>query len=260
MTVDELVERLIREKCQRTAMVGAVTSGSAFIPGLGTLAALTVGVAADIGMTFKLQAELVLEIAAAYERTLNEGEKQRAIMVVTGLSAGGVQLSSNLGARVSSQLTERYAQKWLAHALPIIGVAASAGTNVLATYIIGKRAQAYFGLGPEAMGDWGESLRAIVGVDERKIAGWVSETGTTVGSFAQQAGTTVGGFAQQAGTNVVQAGGTLVGTVGNAAGTAFETVRGATTAAGTVVGGWFSRNKKTEPTEPTDQQHTPQDG
>ncbi|NJL34321.1 MAG: hypothetical protein HC893_11220 [Chloroflexaceae bacterium] len=81
--------------------------------------------------------------------------------------------------------------------------------NVLATYIIGKRAQAYFGLGPEAMGDWGESLRAIVGVDERKIAGWVSETGTTVGSFAQQAGTTVGGFAQQAGTNVVQAGGTL---------------------------------------------------
>ena len=56
----ELTQRLIREKCQRTGTVGAVTSGTGLIPGLGTAAAVTLGVAADIGATFKLQAELVL--------------------------------------------------------------------------------------------------------------------------------------------------------------------------------------------------------
>ena len=63
----ELTQILIREKCQRTGTVGAVTSGAGLIPGLGTAAAVTLGVAADIGATFKLQAELVLEIAAVYD-------------------------------------------------------------------------------------------------------------------------------------------------------------------------------------------------
>ena len=43
----ELSQMLIREKGQKTATVGAVTSGAALIPGLGTAAALTLGVAAD---------------------------------------------------------------------------------------------------------------------------------------------------------------------------------------------------------------------
>jgi len=44
----ELVQKLIREKCQRTGAVGAVTSGAGLIPGLGTATAVTLGVAADI--------------------------------------------------------------------------------------------------------------------------------------------------------------------------------------------------------------------
>ncbi len=58
----------------------------------------------------------------------------------------------------------------------MIGVAASGGTNILFTYVIGQRANAYFSLGPEAIGDWGESIRAVTGVDERIIVNWLSET------------------------------------------------------------------------------------
>ena len=63
-SVEDLADGLIRRKCFRAGAVGAVTSGAALVPGLGTFASLTFGVAADIGMTFKLQAELVLEIGS----------------------------------------------------------------------------------------------------------------------------------------------------------------------------------------------------
>ena len=45
----ELSQKLIREKCERTGVVGAVTSGAGLIPGIGTAAAITLGAAADIG-------------------------------------------------------------------------------------------------------------------------------------------------------------------------------------------------------------------
>jgi len=47
---------------------------------------------------------------------------------------------------------------------------------MVSTYIIGQRAQAYFSLGPDAVGDWGESIRAITGLDERELIAWLAET------------------------------------------------------------------------------------
>ena len=188
-SADELVEMLIKRKCRQTGAVGAATSGAALIPGVGTLATLTVGVVADISIAFRLQAELVIEIAAAHQRLLTEEEKQRAILIVTGLSAGANQLIAKTGRKASVEIGERFAQKWMVKILPIIGIAASAGTNVLCTYIIGRRAHVYFNLGPEEMTDWKESLRAITGVDERKIGRWLAGTGVV--NAGQSAGKTI---------------------------------------------------------------------
>ena len=58
-TPEELADILIKNKCLQAGAVGGVTSGTSLIPGLGTMASLTFGVAADIGLTFKMQAELV---------------------------------------------------------------------------------------------------------------------------------------------------------------------------------------------------------
>jgi hypothetical protein len=188
-SVSELVEVLIRAKCQRAGAIGAATSAAAFIPGVGTLTSLTVGTAADIGMTFKLQAELVLEVAAAHRRLLTESERQQTVLITTGLSAGASQLVRRAGKKASVEICERCAQKWLVKALPVIGVAASAGGNLLATYIIGRRAHAYFSLGPDEVGDWRENWRAITGIDERKIGRWLAEG--RVRNSASAAGHTV---------------------------------------------------------------------
>lgn len=185
---DKIVERLIKRKAQQTAMVGAATSSASLIPGIGTFATLTLGTAADIGATFSLQAELVLEVAAAYEYELSQQEKIQTVLIVTGLSAGGVSLVNMAGRRVTMQLIERYGFRWLARAIPVLGMVASAGVNAIATYIIGTRAQAYFARGAEAMGDWQDNLRAITGVDERKIKGWLEEAGVPTNTDPQQLG------------------------------------------------------------------------
>jgi len=181
-SLETLSKKLIRDKCQRTGTVGAVTSGAGLIPGIGTAAAVTLGVAADIGATFKLQAELVLELAALYDYPLTEEEKQRIVMLITGLSAGTTALARKAGQQAAVKVSEKLAEKSVLKALPVVGVIASAGTNVLSTYVIGQRADAYFRLGPEAVGSWSDSLRAVTGVDERDITAWLSESGKSTGA------------------------------------------------------------------------------
>ncbi len=212
----QLSQMLMREKSQKTATVGAVTSGAALIPGLGTAAALTLGVAADIGATFKLQAELVLEIAAAYGYPLTEEEKQRLVMVITGISAGTTILTRRAGQAIAvkagEQLAGRAIGKSLLKAIPIVGVFASAGTNVLSTYIIGQRADAYFRLGPDAVGSWADSLRAVTGVDERKLGSWLTAGGKTSGSTLASGAGKVGQAGKVAGGAMVAGAGKVAGT------------------------------------------------
>jgi len=191
-TAPELSQRLIREKCQRTGMVGVLTSSVGMIPGLGTIAAMTMGAAADIQATFKLQAELVLEIAFVYDYPLTELEKQQLIFVVTGLGSSGNALALKAGAAATEKLTQKVTQEMVVKALPVLGVIASAGTNALSTYIIGQRADAYFRLGPEAVGSWSDSLRAVSGVDERKLVSWLSESGGHVVAGASKVGQATG--------------------------------------------------------------------
>lgn len=220
-STDEIVEELVRRKIFKTGVVGAVTSGAALVPGLGTFASLTFGVAADIGMTFKLQAELVLEIAAAHDHLLTEDEKEKVILLVTGISAGANQLLTRAGTKISQEATERLVQKSVAKAIPVLGIAVSGGVNALSTYIIGQRANAYFSLGEEEMDDWATSIRAISGVDERKLSQWLSKatwsswemvrSGTkrashTAGDFLQDKGRDLVSWGKWAGEQVIDAG------------------------------------------------------
>ena len=176
-TAAHLVEELVRRKVRQTAAIGAATAGAGVIPGLGTLVALTIGAVADLGATLRLQTELVLEIAEAHGRRLTKDEKRRVVLLVGGLSAGGGRLLSRGGARLSLSLTQRYAQRWLARAVPFAGIAAAAGVNAVSTYLIGARADALFSRGPESVGSWAESVRALSGLDERRLAAWLRGIG-----------------------------------------------------------------------------------
>jgi uncharacterized protein (DUF697 family) len=96
-------------------------------------------------LVFKWQAELVLEIAAIHNQTLNAKEKRNIVLIVTGLSVGTTQL-----ARLTSRILEWAAARTVAKskasraAVPLIGGVVSASANVLFTYLIGQRASAYF--------------------------------------------------------------------------------------------------------------------
>lgn len=168
--IEALVDALIRRKVAQTAAVGGATSASALVPGLGTLAAATLGVAADIGLTFTFQAELVIEIAEVHGRRLSDTERRQIVLLVTGISAGANQLISRAGVRASEKIAAAVAGRWVAKLVPFLGIAASAGINAVSTYLVGQRAHAYFSLGPEALHDWKANARALTGIDERKIA------------------------------------------------------------------------------------------
>jgi uncharacterized protein (DUF697 family) len=179
---DALVEHLIRQKARQTGMVGAVTSAAALVPGLGNITAFTIGVAADVGVTLRLQSELVLEIAAARGKTLSPSEARNALLVVTGLNMGAERLVNQAGRKLAQKTAERFAGRAIVKAIPFVGIAVSAGANMVMTYLVGRRADAYFQLGEDQVGDWNASLRALTGVDERKLVGWLGEVMTEVGA------------------------------------------------------------------------------
>lgn len=179
-TLERLTNRLVLAKVRETAVVGATTSAAMIIPGIGTIAGLTLGIAADFGITFKLQAELVLEIASLYGHPMTPDEKRRVVMLVTGLSAGTTTLAHRAGKGISKRLTARIGSKYMVRAMPVVGMAASATTNAFMTYAIGKRAQAYFSLGPEAMGDWRASAGALTGINRELLASGAKTSGVAL--------------------------------------------------------------------------------
>ncbi len=216
-TREELSKKLILDKAQNTATVGAVTAGAGMIPGVGTVTAATLGAAADIGTTFKLQSELVLELAALYDYPLSEEEKQKVVMAITGLSAGTTTLARKATQAATIKVGEKFAFKSVMKVMPVVGVVASAGTNVLSTYIIGQRADAYFRLGPDAVGTWRDSLRALSGVDERTVAGQVAAGGRATGAIIVSGAGKVGGAGKAAGGAVATGAGKAAGAVGTGA-------------------------------------------
>jgi hypothetical protein len=166
---DELVEALIRRTARRAAAIGAVTAGAALMPGAGTVAALTIGSATDVGATMRLQTQMVLDIAALHGADLSGAGARNAILVAAGVSGTSTALLNRAGRAATLGLGKRFAARWLLRAVPVIGMLSSSGTNALATQVIGRRADAYFSLGPEAVGDWSLSVRAITGIDVSKL-------------------------------------------------------------------------------------------
>lgn len=193
---DALVEQLIWIKARQAGLVGAATSAAALVPGLGVVAAFMIGAAADFNATLRLQSELVMEIAAARGKQLQPDEARKALFVVAGLNLGAEQLVHQMSRKLVTQLGERFASRTLVKAIPFVGVAVSAATNLVMTYLIGKRADAYFRLGEAHVGDWPESLRALTVIDERRLLAELNavliETGQSIRNRLQQLGARAG--------------------------------------------------------------------
>ncbi len=208
-TTDQLAEMVIRRKCMEAGAIGAVTASPTLLPGLGTVIALTFGTAADLGMMYKLQGELVLQLINLYAPTLSLENKRNILMLVTGISIGTGRLLGEQGQEIAAKASRRLAARVNGAAAVevaeeaatglfsrsisvVLGVAAVAGINIVTTYTIGRRAQAYLQQEPAAMEELGTSLRTISGVDERKLMGWLTETTQHSWEQIRQQSTTLG--------------------------------------------------------------------
>lgn len=132
--IEELAQRIIGRASRRSAAVGAATASVALLPGAGTLASLTLGLAADLTATARIQAEMVLELAALHQLRLPTKERRRLPLAVA--SVGGSALA---GRALTTRLGDRIAQRGLTRTLPLVGVAAASGGNALTTYLLGWR-------------------------------------------------------------------------------------------------------------------------
>lgn len=151
LTQEKHVKRIIARASRQTAAIGAATAGAAALPGIGTVTALTVGVAADMAASVRVQTTMVLEIAAARGVRMNDEELRRATLVAAGLATAGAALSNHLTAysykaaeSAALRLASRSAGRLALRAVPFVGVLAASGGNVLSTQLIGRRADAYF--------------------------------------------------------------------------------------------------------------------
>lgn len=181
-SADELVDILIRNRCLQVAGVGAATAGAAVIPSVGAIASVAVGSMVDMNSTHKTQTELVLDIATLYGYQFEEDEKQRYLMIALGVpksdSSGSAteQLLLKGGQQLAHKATSRIASKSAGRMLPVVGVATSAGSNILMTYSAAQRAKAYITTGPESVGDLDTSIRSALGLNELTLSDWTQKS------------------------------------------------------------------------------------
>jgi hypothetical protein len=194
-TPDQLAATVIRQKCIDTGAVGLASSVPGLIPGIGSMLVVSAGLMVDLRKTMEMQKELVLELAAIYNRPITPADRRNLLLLVTGVDSGN-KLIAKAGSEAAAKVATRLSSKALAKALPVAGIVTSAAVNIISTYLVGRRAQAYLRADPSLADDWDDALRTLSGVDERELARWLLASldqaqGGLVAS-AQRAGSAVG--------------------------------------------------------------------
>ena len=84
-TADELADKAIRQKCIDTGGVGVASSLPGLIPGIGSLVVASAGLVVDIRKTMEMQKDLVLELAAIYDREITPADRRNLLLLVGGV-------------------------------------------------------------------------------------------------------------------------------------------------------------------------------
>lgn len=204
---DALVNSLIQTRCLQVARIGVAKAGAAVLPTVGLVASMAIDSIPDLGPIQQHQAELLLDIATIYGYKFQPEEKERYFILALGVNgrdsaesgqSTADQLIAKGGQQLAQRATQSVARRGVGRALPAIGVASTAGSNILVTYTAAYRARTYIKSGPESVGDWETSVgRAMA---QLKQSAWTSESLSTAMSGLSD--TLMEGFdqgAQQAG-------------------------------------------------------------
>ena len=166
---------LLRRKCTRAAVTGALTAAIEAIPGLGRVIGFVFGEVLDAKFLAHVQRELVEDTFLLYglelPTALHNELVNRVQTLGTGASIAGDVLIRGVARRAAGRLGGVVARRFL----PIASIVSSAVTNLTVTYAIGKRAQAVAKWKDRPITGMPDVMRAFSGVDERRILDWSTD-------------------------------------------------------------------------------------
>lgn len=163
-----IAQKIIARYSKISATSGAATSLTSIVPGLGTAVSMVAGGTIDVAISMKLQVDMVMCLAAAYDYDLNNEDAKHMSFLIAGLGAleqAGTTQTSKLASKAGVKMVERYlrgaaletikqifktiginfTKSALKKALPFgIGVVVSSSTNYVLTKFVGKQALDWF--------------------------------------------------------------------------------------------------------------------
>ena len=171
-TRDKAFRALLRRKCLRAASIGALTSVTDIVPGVSRVLGLLFGELLDITLLSNVQRELVEETLSLYAVALPAAEHEALVKRMQWAGSGGATAVDAMGRRALSKLSTRLGGGIARRLAPFAAALSSALSNAAITYAIGKRAQLAARANGAALHSMPETLRALTGVDERRILAW----------------------------------------------------------------------------------------
>jgi hypothetical protein len=125
LTNEEISRLMIKKKSRWCAAAGGLTALPGAVPVLGTLVAIVGGTLLDITAMGFFITEMILEVAAAYNRDLDkEGTSREAVWVLVS-SVGAGAASKGLTGLTVRQLTGRTFNRLIEQVLVALGIRAS---------------------------------------------------------------------------------------------------------------------------------------
>ncbi|MBS0569154.1 MAG: hypothetical protein JSS28_00955 [Proteobacteria bacterium] len=186
---------LLRRKCVHAALIGGCTAAAESMPGLGKALGVVFGEVLDAEMLAVTQRELIEEVFRLYGLDLPPALQNTLVHKVQLFGTGASVTTDALGRGLLHGLLRRVGGAVARRAVPVAAVVSSAAANTSVTYVIGKRAQALARAPRASISDLPEAIRALAGVDERRIAAWsliaAKSAIAGIGKAAKRAASTV---------------------------------------------------------------------
>lgn len=173
---DLAVRKIVRHYGRLAGATAGGTAMTGIIPGVGTAAALTLGIGTDMVVTLKLQAEMAMQIAHLYGSDISSEEQKHLAFLLASLGAtanAGQEAISKGASKALTRLLERhlrgatlasvkqgfrafglvFTRKAVAKAIPFgVGVAVGYSTGQLLTKKVGREVSAHYRVSRPANG------------------------------------------------------------------------------------------------------------
>ncbi len=159
---EKLAKGVVRRSARQSAAVGLATATPALIPGIGTAISI-VGILPEEYYIMRKQCELVLEIAAIYEFSLDEYERLYEIITLVGSPSRSIEalmvakydirrMAAKVAVHLGSEsgrgalLGLKTASRGAIRRLPALGFFAGGAINYYSLNSLGKKAVRFYAL------------------------------------------------------------------------------------------------------------------